>query len=375
MTDQSPREVARQIAAKCAGVGILRIMEVCGTHTVSLYRHGIKAMLPDNLRLISGPGCPVCVSAQGYIDAACGLARRPGVVVCSYGDMMRVPGRTGTLQGRRAEGADVRVVYSALDAVEAAKTQPDREVVFIAIGFETTVAGHAAAVLTAQEQDLRNFSLLTAQKRVVPAMLALLAAGDVPIDGFVCPGHVSVIIGSKAYMEVVERYHKPCVVAGFEPVQMLSALLLLVEQTIAGEARLENVYPQAVEDDGNRVARRMIEEVFEPAAAAWRAIGSIPDSGLVLRESYRRFDALERFQLTIGPDYDPPGCRCGDVIQGKVAPEDCTLFGDSCTPTRPVGPCMVSSEGTCAAAFKYGGGSQPSRGRQKPGQVSWAPRN
>ena len=370
MTNQSPREIAGQIAAKCAGVGTLRIMEVCGTHTVSLYRHGIKTMLPDNLRLISGPGCPVCVSAQGYIDAACELARRPGVVVCTYGDMMRVPGRAGSLQGQRADGADVRVVYSALDAVEAANSLPDREVIFIAIGFETTVAGHAAAVRAAQEQDLRNFSLLTAHKRVVPAMLTLLAAGDVPIDGFMCPGHVSVIIGSKAYTEVVERYHKPCVVVGFEPAQMLLALLLLVEQAVAGEARLENVYPQAVEDDGNRVACRMVEEVFEPASAPWRAIGSIPDSGLVLRQAYRRFDALERFQLTIGPDYDPPGCRCGDVIQGKVDPEECTLFGESCTPTRPIGPCMVSSEGSCAAAFKYGRASGPNRGRQTPGRVS-----
>ena len=353
VSQQSPQVLAEELAATCARLGQVRIMEVCGTHTVSVYRSGIKAMIPDNLRLISGPGCPVCVSSQGYLDAACEIAGRAGIIVCTYGDMMRVPGRHGCLEEERSKGADVRVVYSALDAVKLAEDNPDAQVVFLAIGFETTVAGHAAAILEAQTRDLRNFTMLTAQKRVVPAMLALLSAGEVPIDGFLCPGHVSVVIGSQAYLEVVEQYHKPCVVAGFEAGQILRGLLRIVEQAAAGAAKVENVYELAVQEEGNPVALGLIHKVFRPGPTVWRAIGSIPDSGLVLREEFQAFCALDRFGIEIGQDYDPPGCRCGEVIQGKVDPQDCPLFADRCTPTKPVGPCMVSSEGTCAAVFKY----------------------
>ena len=245
------------------------------------------------------------------------------------------------------------MVYSALDAVKLAEDNPDAQVVFLAIGFETTVAGHAAAILEAQSRDVRNFTVLTAQKRVVPAMLALLAAGQVAIDGFLCPGHVSVVIGSHAYLDVVEQYHKPCVVAGFEAGQILRGLLRIVEQTAAGAAKVENIYELAVQEEGNPVARELIHKVFQPGPTVWRALGSLPDSGLVLREEFQAFCALDRFGIEIGPDYDPPGCRCGEVIQGKVDPQDCPLFGERCTPTKPVGPCMVSSEGTCAAVFKY----------------------
>lgn len=353
MRNPSTQSIADQIAATCGELEQVNIMEVCGTHTVSLYRSGIKSIVPDNLRLISGPGCPVCVSSQGYIDAACEVAGRTGVVVCTYGDMMRVPGRRGSLADERSRGGDVRVVYSARDAVDLAESHPDVEVVFLAIGFETTVAGHAAAVLEAKSKDLRNFSMLMAHKRVVPAMSALLSSGEVAIDGFLCPGHVSVIIGSHAYHEIVDRFHKPCVVAGFEPGQMLQGLLGLVKQFATGEAKVENVYGLAVENNGNRVALEVIDRVFQPASTVWRAIGSIPDSGLDLREPYEEFCTLKRFQIEIGEDYDPPGCRCGEVIQGKVDPKDCPLFADGCTPMKPIGPCMVSSEGSCAAAFKY----------------------
>ncbi|MCP4246014.1 MAG: hydrogenase formation protein HypD [bacterium] len=332
----------------------VRVMEVCGTHTVSIFRSGLRSLLPDKVRLISGPGCPVCVTAQGHIDAAIELATRPGVTLATYGDMLRVPGRCGSLEALRAAGASVQVVYSIRDAVQFARNHPDRQVVFIGVGFETTAPATAAAIREAAAGDLTNFSVLPAHKLVVPAMLALLQDGTVPLDGFLCPGHVSVIIGSDAYRPIVERHGRPCVVAGFEPSQILTGLTHLIRQISQGRAELENVYPAAVSPEGNRVARQLIDEVFMPASAAWRAMGEIPASGLDIRPGFERFDALKRFDVVIGPDDDPPGCRCGEVIQGKVLPTDCTLFGRRCTTRTPVGPCMVSSEGTCAAWFKYG---------------------
>jgi hydrogenase expression/formation protein HypD len=347
-------ELVEQIETLCRGGGHVRIMEICGTHTVSLFRSGVKSLLPGQIRLISGPGCPVCVTSQGYIDAACAAAARPEVVICTYGDMMRVPGRGGSLEQQRARGAQVRVVYSARDAVALAERDPEHEVVFLAVGFETTAPGTAAAVLEAERRGVDNFSVLLGHKLVIPAMDALLSEGDVPIDGFLCPGHVSVVIGARAYLPIAERYHRPCVVAGFEPDGMLLGILHLLEQIAAGEARVENAYGVAVQDDGNTVALACIDRVLEPADTEWRAMGTIPTSGLALRPAYQRFDAVQRFGLTIGEDYDPPGCRCGEVIQGKLDPAECALFGEECTPAQPVGPCMVSSEGTCAAWYKYG---------------------
>jgi hydrogenase expression/formation protein HypD len=332
----------------------LRIMEICGTHTVSLFRTGIKSLLPESLKMISGPGCPVCVTSQGYINAACELASRPEVTICTYGDMVRVPGRTGSLEHQRAAGADIMVVYSARDAVRYAEQHPDRQTVFLAVGFETTAPTTAAAILEADQKRLQNFSVLTGHKLVIPAMLALLAAGDVPIDGFMCPGHVSIVIGANAYQPIVEANRKPCVVTGFEPENMLLGIAHVAEQVQRGEARVENIYGVAVTQDGNRIAQELMDRTFEPGDTVWRAMGTIPASGLVLREQYRRYDALTRFGLSLGTDYDPPGCRCGEVIQGKLDPIECTLFGTACTPTYPIGPCMVSSEGTCAAWHKYG---------------------
>jgi len=347
--------LAERLRAACGDGPCVRLMEVCGTHTVALFRSGVRSLLPENLRLVSGPGCPVCVTSQGYIDAACGLAGRAGVTICTYGDMVRVPGRHGGLEQRRAEGADVLVVYSARDAVRHAAAHPDRQVVFLGVGFETTAPATAAAVLEAQARGLENFTVLSGHKLVIPAMEALLAAGDVPIDGFLCPGHVSIVIGAQAYAPIVRDHGKACVVAGFEPEQMLAGLVRLVEQVRAGRPRLENVYPVAVRDEGNPVALECMYRVFEPADAVWRAMGTIPASGLALRPEYAAWDALRRFDLRIGEDYDPPGCRCGEVIQGKAEPRDCGLFGSECTPRRPIGPCMVSSEGTCAAWYRYGG--------------------
>ncbi len=352
------REAVDQLVAGISETAALlkrsiKIMEVCGTHTVSLFRSGVKSLLPQNVEMLSGPGCPVCVTSQGYIDAACDLAVREGVVVCTYGDMVRVPGKGGSLESRRARGANVQVVYSVRDALKMASDNPKRKYVFLAIGFETTAPATAAAVMEADRLGLKNFFVMTAHKLVVPAMELLLAAGEVPIDGFLCPGHVSVVIGADAYLPVVERYHKPCVVAGFEPRTMLEGIACLLHQIAAGECKLENVYSVAVEGQGNTIARRLLQEVFVTAPARWRAMGELPASGQVLADKYARFDALNHFGLSIEADYDPPGCLCGDVIQGKSHPDQCHHFGRRCTPMRPIGPCMVSSEGTCAAWYKY----------------------
>ena len=354
MREPTTQHLIDRIGRACEGLSAARIMEVCGTHTVALFRSGIRSLMPSSLRLISGPGCPVCVTSQGYIDAACELANRPNVTITTYGDMMRVPGQSGSLERQRAGGASIQVVYSVRDALRYAAEHPDGEVVFLAVGFETTAPATAAAVIEAKARKLKNFSVLAGHKLVIPAMQALLAAEDVAIDAFLCPGHVSIIIGAEAYRPIVEQHHKPCVVAGFESGQMLLGICHLVEQLTAGRVELENVYEVAVPQAGNPIALELLDRVFEPAPTIWRAMGTIPDSGLELREPYALFDALKRFDLTIGPDYDPPGCLCGQVIQGKVPPKECPLFATTCTPTSPIGPCMVSSEGTCSAWYKYG---------------------
>jgi hydrogenase expression/formation protein HypD len=334
--------------------GPISVMEVCGTHTVSLFRSGVKAFLPEDFRLVSGPGCPVCVTAQGYIDAAIELARRPGVCVATYGDMVRVPGREGSLEQLRASGASVLVVYSVRDALRYAAEHPEQEVVFLAVGFETTAPSTAAAVQEARAMELMNFSVLSGHKLVMPAVEALLANGDVPLDGFLLPGHVSVIIGSRAFEPVAARYNKPAVVTGFEPEQMLRGLLRLGVLVAQGRASIENVYGVAVAEEGNPVAMAFLDRVFEPVDVEWRALGVIPGSGLGFKEEWARFDAARRFSVVFGEDYDPPGCLCGEVIQGKAMPASCPHFAKGCTPMRPIGPCMVSSEGTCAAWHKYG---------------------
>ena len=347
-------ETIDQVGALCAELPRVRIMEICGTHTVSLFRTGVKDLLADRVELISGPGCPVCVTSQGYIDAACELAARDDVTICTYGDMVRVPGSTGSLGEMRAKGAEVMVVYSAADALAHAIATPQRKVVFLAVGFETTTPPTALTVLDAAKRDTDNFFILPAHKLVIPALDAVLSAGEVPIDGFLCPGHVSIIIGADAYKPIAEGYGKPCVVAGFEPQQMADGVLSIVRQIAEGVSRVDNVYSTAVSDEGNTAARKIIDAVFVPADAVWRAMGGIPNSGLALREPYARFDAFKHFDVVEGPDVCPPGCLCGDVIQGKAHPPSCPQFGKTCTPARPIGPCMVSSEGACAAWYKYG---------------------
>lgn len=341
----------------------ITLMEICGTHTMAIFRHGIRPLLPKSVRLISGPGCPVCVTSQGYIDAVVELAGRDGLTIATYGDMIRVPGRHGSLEQARADGARVVPVFSAMDAVDMARDNPRETVAFVAVGFETTAPATAAAVRTARAERLENFVVLTAHKFVLPAMRALLDSGQINVDGFLCPGHVSVILGAKAYESVAHEYNRPCAIAGFEPMQMLTAIALLLEMLAANRGEVLNVYKGVVTPDGNVHARALLAEVFQPADARWRGIGVIPDSGMELRDEFAAFDGFRRFASPPAGDNggrlgalddDPPGCSCGQVVRGLIDPPACPLFGKSCTTANPIGPCMVSSEGTCAAWFKYG---------------------
>ena len=335
----------------------VRLMEVCGTHTHAIARAGIRSLLPEGVELLSGPGCPVCVTPGESIDAVLELSMRPGVVIASYGDMLRVPGsRPGdSLQRRRALGARVELCYSPVDAVELAKREPDKEVVFLGVGFETTAPGTAAAVLTAAEEGVENFSVWSMLKTVEPALRALIGGGELRVDGLLCPGHVATVIGAEGFRFLPEDYGIPAVVGGFEPQEILRALGLLLRQLRAGEARLENAYERAVSARGNRLAQEMLARTFEPRRELWRGLGEIEGSGLGFRGEFAAFDAEKKFDIHRPTAEAPTACRCGDVICGRCRPGDCPLFGGRCTPEDPVGPCMVSSEGACSAAYLYAG--------------------
>ena len=331
----------------------VRFMEVCGTHTMSIFKHGIRSILPDHIELVSGPGCPVCVTPMEEIDRSAKLARIKDVIVTTFGDMLRVPGTASSLQEETGQGADVRIVYSTFDAMKVAEDNPEKEVVFLGIGFETTAPTVAATIQTVQARDLKNFSVLSAHKLLPPALDALITGGDLAIDGFICPGHVSTIIGTSAYENVVEQYGIPCVVIGFEPVDILQGVLMLVEQIENGRAESEIQYARAVVPEGNPGALKIMGDVFQPCDSIWRGLGPIPGSGLAIREAYKAQDARLRFSLEVPPGKEPKGCRCAEVLRGAARPFDCKLFQDVCTPRNPVGACMVSSEGTCAAYYKY----------------------
>lgn len=332
----------------------VRIMEVCGTHTVAIQRCGLRTLLPENVALVSGPGCPVCVTPAGIINVLVTLARRPEVLIATYGDLVRVPGGFGSLAGERAAGCDVRVVVSAFDAFKLAVANPGKQVVFAAVGFETTTPPTADIIRRAAAEHVANLTAVIAHRLLIPALRALLASPDCAIDAFLCPGHVSIVIGADAYRCIAAEHRRPCVIAGFEPIQMIDALARIVTQLAAGEARVENAYPAVVRPEPLASARRLVEEVFEPADSEWRALGTIRRSGLALRPQYASFDAVRRFGITVPTRADPPGCRCGSVIRGLLDPVDCSLFARQCTPIDPVGPCMISSEGACQAWYKYG---------------------
>lgn len=332
----------------------MTFMEVCGTHTMAICQYGIRSLLPPGIRLISGPGCPVCVTPNGYLDHAVACARLPDVIITTFGDMMRVPGSSTSLMEERARGADIRVVYSPLDAVALAENNPGRRIIFLGVGFETTAPAIAASILTAAQKNLTNFFVLGANKTIPIPMGILANDPELRIDGFICPAHVSAIIGADAYSFLAKEYHLPCVVTGFEPVDIMQGVEMLARQVLNGESRVEIQYSRVVKRDGNKKALEILDQVFRVCDADWRGIGNIPRSGLEINDSYGAFDAARAITVEVEETREHEGCVCGEILKGKVSPGDCPLFGTSCTPEAPVGACMVSSEGTCAAAYKYG---------------------
>ena len=347
------RELVERIRELDAGQ--VNLMEVCGSHTMAIARAGIRQLLPENVCLISGPGCPVCVTPPQMIDAMLTLTERKDVIITTYGDMIKVPGsrRGDNLGARRAAGARVEIVYSPLDALELAERERNSEIVFLGVGFETTAPGTAAAVKTAAERGIGNFSVFSMLKTVEPALRALIADPTFNIQGFLCPGHVATIIGEKGFAFLPEEYHLPGVISGFEPEDILVSVYRLLRQIAGGRAEMENEYTRAVAPEGNPLALEMIRRVFEPRDDPWRGLGKIAESGLGLREEFAAFDAQRRYGLTYSMEEPPTACRCGQIIQGRLSPRECPLFGTACLPEDPVGPCMVSGEGACAAAYKY----------------------
>ncbi|MBN1781171.1 hydrogenase formation protein HypD [bacterium] len=344
--------LAASIRERVAGKD-LTIMEVCGTHTMAIARSGLRELLPDQLTLISGPGCPVCVTDVSYIDRAIALSRMHGTVIATFGDLMRVPGSDSTLEKERANGADIRIVTSAMDALFMAGQKAGQRVIFLGIGFETTIPTVGVVIQSAKSRHIRNFYVLSSHKIMPPAMKAL-CEGDVRIDGFLCPGHVSTITGPAIYDDIVKQYGKGCVVTGFEPTDILSGILMLSKQILAKTPAVENQYKRAVLPDGNPRAKEVMDEVFESCDTPWRGLGTIPASGLKIRDAYASWDASVQIAVPVKESREPHGCRCGDVLTGRIQPEACPLFGNPCTPDYPAGACMVSSEGTCAAHYKYG---------------------
>ncbi|WP_108669119.1 hydrogenase formation protein HypD [Peribacillus acanthi] len=327
-------------------------MEVCGSHTMAFAKTGIKTRLKDFVQLIAGPGCPVCVTDQKSIDSMIQLSEGSNRILCTFGDMMRVPGSKFTLMKAKTEGKDIRVVYSPLESVRIAEENPDKEVIFLGIGFETTIPILVLAIREAEKKGLQNYSMWMTTKLVEPVLRALLDSGEVNLDGFLLPGHVSVVLGKRSYDFLAEEYGISGVISGFEPIQLLSGIYKLLQLHLGKKVDILNDYTYMVKDEGNVVAQRLMEEYLEPNDEEWRGMSTIPGSGLILKEKYASFDAKKKFEIII----DEPRktkCRCGEIIRGLITPEECVLFNKACTPTYPIGPCMVSTEGTCAAHFQY----------------------
>jgi hydrogenase expression/formation protein HypD len=330
-------------------------MEVCGGHTHTIYRHGIEHVLPANVELVHGPGCPVCVIPMGRVDDAIALARAPGVIFTSFGDMMRVPGSHGNLLQAKAEGADVRIVYSPLDALQIALDTPDREVVFFAVGFETTAPSTAVTLLRARELGVANFRVFSNHVTIVPPIKAILESPDLRLDGFLGPGHVSTVVGQRPYRFVAERYRKPIVTTGFEPLDVLQAIAMLLAQIREGRCEVENQYSRVVREEGNPRALALLAEVFELRPHfEWRGLGFISQSALALRPEFAAWDAERHHEVPGVRVADPKACQCGEVLKGVIRPWECKVFGTACTPETPIGTCMVSSEGACAAYYHFG---------------------
>ena len=338
---------------KLAPVGGATLMEVCGTHTVAIARNGIRNLMPPGTRLASGPGCPVCVTSNRDIDTVIALARIPNVTIATFGDMTRVPGSTSSLLKEQAAGRSVQIVYSPLDALALAAQHPEREIVFVGVGFETTTPLVAMAIKRAAAADLKNFTVFAAHKNMPGALEAIINDPQLKLDALILPGHVSTIIGAEPYKFLAEKYGIPGVITGFEPVDVLQGIAMIMRQLREGRAEIEIAYARGVMPQGNPTALAAIDEVFETCPAIWRGLGRIDGSGYRIRDEFARFDAVRRFQPDVEPTQDPKGCRCGDVLRGIMAPSECPLFRTVCTPENPVGPCMVSSEGSCAAYYRY----------------------
>ena len=344
-------EIAPAALESCGGH--INLMEVCGTHTVALARAGIRSVLPDGIKLVSGPGCPVCVTANRDIDTVIALSRIENVIITTFGDMTRVPGSTSSLNEEKAAGNDIRIVYSPLDGLRIAQENPDREVIFVGVGFETTTPLIASTLRRAKEAGVKNFSVFCAHKSVPHTLEVLVNDPDTDITALILPGHVSTIIGKNPYAFLSEKYSIPGCIMGFEPIDLLSGIALLLKMLASGQPEIVNDYRRGVMDEGNVAAQQTIDEAFEPCDATWRGLGLISDSGYRLRADYAQYDALQKFAPEVEPTIEPKGCRCGDVLRGVIDPSDCPLFEKVCKPERPVGPCMVSSEGSCAAFYKY----------------------
>lgn len=350
---QIAQSISKKIRENAPEFGI-NFMEVCGGHTITIIKYGIKDLLPTNINLISGPGCPVCVTNNDFIDKAIEISHINNVIIATFGDMIRVPGSRSSLLKEKASGIDVRICYSPMEAVDIAENNPGNEIVFLGIGFETTAPLVAASILAAKAKCLKNFSVLSSHKTMPQAMKALLDSGDIALNGFICPGHVSTITGTGIYEFLARDYKIPCVVSGFEPNDILESIFMLTKQILEKQPEVENQYKRSVRSEGNLKAIKLMEEVFEPVDMPWRGLGVIPQSGLKIREKYKQFDADERFQVKVPPPKEFPGCICGDIMRGVKIPTQCKLFKRVCTPEDPKGACMVSDEGTCATYFKYG---------------------
>ena len=328
------------------------LMEVCGGHTMAIHRFGLASLLPSNIRLISGPGCPVCVSSQLFIDKAMAYSKIPGTIITTYGDLIRVPGSSTSLEKERAAGSDIRIVYSALESLEIARVNPEKNVIFLGIGFETTAPATAATIIKAKKEKISNFFVLSAHKVMPPVMKALVEEG-VKINGFIAPGHVTAITGTSIYNDLASVYGLGVVVSGFEPADLMQAVLMLAIQMESGTPKVEIQYQRVVHYKGNILAQQLLDEVFVHSDDSWRGLGMIPDSGLKIRENFSSFDAEKQFTVNVPESVEPKGCMCGQILRGIKTPEDCTLFGKKCSPSHPVGACMVSAEGTCATYYKY----------------------
>ena len=360
------KEVLKKLADTLKNYPLERdvyIMEVCGTHTVEFFKTGVRFIFPEKLHLVDGPGCPVCVTPNEYLDRAIEIGKKYKPIITTFGDMIKVPSSYSSLREEKAKGMDIRVVYSPFDALKIAEENPDKEVVFLSVGFETTAPGEAMAILEAKKKGIKNFSILCGNKLTVPAVEALLNSGEVNIDGFILPGHVSTVIGVKPWRVIPEKYKKPCVIAGFEPQDLLMGTLMLLNLIVEGKNNeILNEYKRTVAEEGNQKAIEVMYEVFEKCDSKWRGLGVIPESGLRLKKEYEEFDAEKKFPVEPPPPKEPKGCKCGEILKGKALPPDCPLFGKACTQEHPVGPCMVSSEGPCAAYYIYFSQSPASRG-------------